>query len=97
MKKQITLRIDENVLEWFKSGGKGYQGRMNDALRGYMDYEGGKDALTRVDLREAIGERDPGSMISHPIETTTPDFVTTSSTNFNRFFKPQPKTGKKKK
>ena len=33
MKKQVTLRIDEDVLKWFKSGGKGYHGRMNDALR----------------------------------------------------------------
>ena len=60
MKKQITLRIDEDVLEWFKSQGKGYQGKMNDALRNHMDYEGGKSALNYVDLREAIGERDAG-------------------------------------
>ena len=36
MKKQITLRIDEDVLEWFKAQGKGYHGRMNDALRDHI-------------------------------------------------------------
>ena len=33
MKKRITIRVDEDVLEWFKSQGKGYQSKMNDALR----------------------------------------------------------------
>ena len=37
MKKQITLRLDEEVIEWFRSGGEGYQTRMNEALRGWMD------------------------------------------------------------
>ena len=36
MKKQITLRIDEDVLDWFKSGGRGYQGRINSVLRDYI-------------------------------------------------------------
>ena len=35
MKKQITLRIDEEVLEWFKSKGKGYHGLMHKALEKY--------------------------------------------------------------
>ena len=33
MKKQITLRIDGDILDWFRSGGDGYQSRINDALR----------------------------------------------------------------
>ena len=37
MKKQITLRIDEEVLDWFKSQGRGYQTRMNGVLRHHMD------------------------------------------------------------
>lgn len=36
-KKQITLRIDEDVLDWFKSGGDGYQTRINAVLRAYVD------------------------------------------------------------
>ena len=36
-KKPITLRVDTDVLEWFKSQGKGYQSRINALLRAYMD------------------------------------------------------------
>jgi len=35
-KSQITLRMDTDVLEWFKTQGKGYQTRMNALLRAYM-------------------------------------------------------------
>ena len=34
-KAQITLRIDADVLEWFRSRGAGYQSRMNAVLRAY--------------------------------------------------------------
>lgn len=36
-KKQLTVRFDEDVVEWFKSRGKGYQSRMNAVLRSYME------------------------------------------------------------
>jgi uncharacterized protein (DUF4415 family) len=36
-KAQVTLRIDDEVLEWFKSQGKGYQTRINSLLRAYME------------------------------------------------------------
>ncbi len=36
-KKQITLRIDNDVIEFFKSQGKGYQTRINQLLRAYME------------------------------------------------------------
>jgi len=32
-KQAISLRIDADVLEKFKAEGRGWQGRMNDALR----------------------------------------------------------------
>ena len=32
-KQAISLRVDADVLEKFKAGGRGWQGRMNDALR----------------------------------------------------------------
>lgn len=35
-KQAISLRVDRDVLEFFKSGGKGYQTRMNAILRAYM-------------------------------------------------------------
>lgn len=33
VKKPVTLRLDADVLEWFKAGGKGYQTRINQLLR----------------------------------------------------------------
>lgn len=36
-KKQVTLRIDSDVLEWFKSRGQGYQTQINTLLRAYME------------------------------------------------------------
>jgi uncharacterized protein (DUF4415 family) len=35
-KRQITARVDADVLEWLKSGGKGYQSRINAILRREM-------------------------------------------------------------
>lgn len=32
-KKQVTLRLDEDVVAKFRESGKGWQGRMNAALR----------------------------------------------------------------
>jgi len=34
-KAQITLRIDAEVLDWFRGKGAGYQSRMNAVLRAY--------------------------------------------------------------
>ena len=36
-KVQVTLRIDSEVLEWFKSQGRGYQTQINSLLRAYME------------------------------------------------------------
>ncbi|MCX8519636.1 MAG: BrnA antitoxin family protein [Methylophilaceae bacterium] len=36
-KKQITLRIDVEVLDFFKHTGKRYQSRMNAVLRTYVE------------------------------------------------------------
>jgi uncharacterized protein (DUF4415 family) len=33
VKQQVTLRIDQDVLEHFQEGGPGWQDRINDALR----------------------------------------------------------------
>ncbi|MDX2121090.1 MAG: BrnA antitoxin family protein [Gemmatimonadota bacterium] len=35
-KKGVFLRLDPDVVAWFKEGGAGYQTRMNAVLRGYM-------------------------------------------------------------
>ena len=36
-KKQITLRIDPDVLTFFRKHGRGYQSTMNAVLRKYME------------------------------------------------------------
>ena len=35
-KSAISLRVDVDVLEWFRAGGPRYQSRMNAVLRAYM-------------------------------------------------------------
>ena len=35
-KKAISIRVDEDVLDYFKHEGAGYQRRMNAVLRSYM-------------------------------------------------------------
>jgi len=35
-KRQLTLRLDSDVLDWFKQQGRGYQTRINVLLRAYM-------------------------------------------------------------
>ena len=36
-KEAISMRVDQDVLEWFRSQGPRYQTRMNAVLRSYMD------------------------------------------------------------
>lgn len=36
VKEQITLRLDKDVIAWFKAGGDGYQTRINEALREHV-------------------------------------------------------------
>jgi uncharacterized protein (DUF4415 family) len=36
-KKLLTLRIDSDVVEWYRSQGSGYQTRINALLRAYME------------------------------------------------------------
>jgi len=37
-KKAISLRVDEDVLSWFKASGPRYQSRINAILRSYMTH-----------------------------------------------------------
>ena len=36
-KQSVTIRMDSDVLLWFKNQGKGYQTRINQLLRRYME------------------------------------------------------------
>jgi uncharacterized protein (DUF4415 family) len=39
-KKAISIRVDEDVLSYFKKQGAGYQRRMNAVLRSFMQQKG---------------------------------------------------------
>jgi len=36
LKESITIRLDADVVRFFKGGGRGYQTRINDVLKSYM-------------------------------------------------------------
>ena len=36
-KSAVTIRLDRQVLDWFKAKGPGYQTRINALLRAYME------------------------------------------------------------
>ena len=44
-KKAISIRVDEDVLDYFKKNGAGYQRRINAVLRSYMQQKRKKRAL----------------------------------------------------
>jgi len=57
-KTRITIRIDTDVLNWFRSqvhrdGGGSYQTRINEALREYVQY---RDEMFERVLRKVIRE-----------------------------------------
>jgi uncharacterized protein (DUF4415 family) len=43
-KAQLTIRVDSDVLEWYKKQGPGYQTRINALLRAYMQVHPRKSA-----------------------------------------------------
>jgi len=45
-KKQLTVRLDPDIVQWFKEHGPGYQTRMNAVLRSYVDAKKRQSAKT---------------------------------------------------
>lgn len=41
-KSSVTVRLDSDMVEWFKSQGKGYQTRMNAVLRAFYEHHHAK-------------------------------------------------------
>ena len=39
-KQSVSLRLDREVMEWFKKRGRGYQTRINAVLRAYVNSHG---------------------------------------------------------
>lgn len=40
VKQPVTIRLDADVVAWFKRGGEGYQTRINEILREHMERQG---------------------------------------------------------
>ncbi len=47
VKETMTIRLDADVLEWFRKQGKGYQTRINAILRSYMRAHGDTEGTLR--------------------------------------------------
>jgi uncharacterized protein (DUF4415 family) len=57
-KTRITIRLDSELIEWFKAqvneaGGGNYQSLINDALKGYVHQHGLERTLRRL-IREEL-------------------------------------------
>jgi uncharacterized protein (DUF4415 family) len=37
-KKAVSIRLDSDILDWFKGQGKGYQSVINNVLRSYVNH-----------------------------------------------------------
>ena len=58
-KETITIRVDSDVLGWFKRQGSGYQTRMNQVLRRYMDVAWQRGRAVERPRRRASKRRGP--------------------------------------
>ncbi len=41
-KEKVSIRLDQDVLNFFRQQGKGYQTKINAVLRSYMDHQVGR-------------------------------------------------------
>jgi uncharacterized protein (DUF4415 family) len=41
-KQSISLRLDPEIVEWFRKTGPGYQSRMNAVLRAFVEHHRGR-------------------------------------------------------
>lgn len=58
-KERITIRLDQDILAWFKQqvhnqGGGNYQSLINDALREYIEGHGTLEAMLRRVIHEEL-------------------------------------------
>jgi len=41
-KESVTIRLDRDLLQWFRRQGRGYQTRINAVLRAFKEAQGGR-------------------------------------------------------
>jgi len=92
MKTRITIRVDDDVLEWFKSQGRGYQTLINKILSDYckdrMEVKTAANKIRKIFKEPSKADK----IISDTLEKRGCKRVMTSSGD--PFFKPNQKTGK---
>ena len=74
-KTRITIRLDEDVLEWFRgqadaAGGANYQTMINQALREYID---ARDGVLEERIRSVVREELAHYEASQPVEREEKD------------------------
>jgi hypothetical protein len=78
-KTRITIRIDDDVLRWFRkdagAGGGGYQSLINRALREYVAREPLEATLRRVIREELARAQGRGSPHAYGYENSRPAMV----------------------
>ena len=52
-KEHISIKLDADILAFFRSGGVGYQTRINDVLRAFVEHESARPAPRGRALAEA--------------------------------------------
>jgi len=56
-KELISIRVDKDVLDFFRAIGRGYQTRMNAVLRAFMEHEGQSARTERLAHRQAAARK----------------------------------------
>jgi uncharacterized protein (DUF4415 family) len=76
-KRPISLRVDTDVLEWFKTSGPLYQTRMNDVLKAYVEFHTHQDKrdLPSRALSSVTGRVQSVAAASKPDRETQPSRV----------------------
>jgi uncharacterized protein (DUF4415 family) len=61
-KLPVTLRLDADVLAFFRAGGEGYQTRINAVLRAYVEAQSRNQGYVCVPIKQPVSED-----LQHPI------------------------------
>ena len=56
-KEIVTVRLDRDMLDWFRAQGKGYQTRINQVLRAFYEAKNGRKAAAKAAARKADAKR----------------------------------------
>ena len=67
-KASISLRVDRDVLEWFRNQGAGYQSRMNAVLKAFKEASAGKSQEIPVLKQEKYKVKAPNVWPDHIIK-----------------------------